>query len=320
MHKIKHLFFAGLLAAAACPAADSSLLNLVMPDAKVVSGVQVEKTKASAFGQYVLSQMQSDDQGMQKFVEQTGFDPRRDLNEILISSTGGPGKSRTLVAGRGVFDRARILGVAKQAGAALANYHGVDVMQHKDGETTNGIAFLDGGVAVLGDLESVQAAIDRRQNGATPPSALIDKVNKASAENDAWFVTLGSPGDFLNGKIADPNLNGAMQGNMLQSVQEASGGLRFGAVNVRLTAQVVARSEKDAVALADVVRFLAGMVQLNRDSDPNAGRAATLLDSMQLSAQANVMTLSLAIPEDQLEKLFGPGKRPRKVASAARAQ
>ncbi|HLJ13740.1 MAG TPA: hypothetical protein VKV15_04535 [Bryobacteraceae bacterium] len=317
MHKIQYPVLAGLLlAAAAYGAVDSSLLNLVMPDAKIVSGVHVDRSKTSPFGRYVLSQMQTNDEGLQKFIEQTGFDPRRDLSEILISSTGGQTHARTLIVGRGTFDRTRIASMAKRSGATLLSYHGVEILQRKEGDMEGGLALLDGSTAVLGDLESVRAAIDRRQNGAAAPNALTDKVRKVSADNDVWFITLGPPSEFLNGKIADPNLNGAMQGTMLQSVQEASGGLRFGAVNVSLQAEVVARSEKDASALVDVVRFLAGMVQLNRPADPGAPKGPSLLDNMQLSAESNVMKLSLAMPEDQLEKLLAPGARhPRKAAA-----
>ncbi|MGH9667161.1 MAG: hypothetical protein ACRD9L_22280, partial [Bryobacteraceae bacterium] len=244
MHGTKYLLFAALLAtAASCAAVDASLLDLVMPDAKVVSGIHVDQTKATPFGRYVLSRMQTGDQDLRKFMDQTGFDPRRDLNEILVASTGTEGASHTLILGRGAFDAARMTSAAKQAGATLIRYHGIDILQHKEHDTDGGIALLDGGTAVIGDLASVQAAIDRRNSGSASPVALADKVRKVSTANDVWFLTLGPPSAFLNGKIADPNLNGAMKGDMLQSVEEASGGLRFGAFNVSLTAELVARSE-----------------------------------------------------------------------------
>ena len=41
-------------------AADPGLLSLVMPDAKIVSGIQADQTRSSLFGQYVLSQMQAE--------------------------------------------------------------------------------------------------------------------------------------------------------------------------------------------------------------------------------------------------------------------
>ncbi len=57
-----------------------------MPDAKVIAGIQVDQTRNSLFGQYVLSHMQVDDAGFKTFIAQTGFDPRRDVSEIVIAS------------------------------------------------------------------------------------------------------------------------------------------------------------------------------------------------------------------------------------------
>ena len=50
----------------ALPAVDSQLLNLIMPDAKVLAGVNVATAKASPFGQYVLSQISANDSGLQQ--------------------------------------------------------------------------------------------------------------------------------------------------------------------------------------------------------------------------------------------------------------
>src|ERR1041385_3400178 len=81
--------FAGISPARA---ADQQLLNLLMPDAKVVAGVNVDQAKASPFGQYILSQIQSQDQHMRELTLQTGFDPTRDVHELLVASAGASGK------------------------------------------------------------------------------------------------------------------------------------------------------------------------------------------------------------------------------------
>ena len=52
----------------ALSAADPQLLNLVMPDAKVLAGVNVEQAKGTQFGQYVLNQLQTQDAHMQELV------------------------------------------------------------------------------------------------------------------------------------------------------------------------------------------------------------------------------------------------------------
>lgn len=94
-----------------------------------------------------------------------------------------------------------------------------------------------------------------------------------------------------------------MKGNLLAAISEASGGVRFGDI-VNISAQAVTRSEKDAQALVDVVKFVAGMVQLNRQNNAAAGQVATLLDTLDCKTAGNVTTVSLAIPEQQLEQML----------------
>src|ERR1700679_3612654 len=95
-----------LLAAAASASAaiDPVLLNLVMPDAKVLSGIQVDQSVASPFGQYLLSQMQSSDAGFLQFVAATGFDPTHDLTQILAATGDTAANPNDVVLlGRGSF-------------------------------------------------------------------------------------------------------------------------------------------------------------------------------------------------------------------------
>ena len=62
-----------------------------------------------------------------------------------------------------------------------------------------------------------------------------------------------------------------MHGNLFQSISQASGGIKFGA-NVQIGMQAVTRSEKDAEALVDVVRFIGGLIQTNKDKSGAAGQ------------------------------------------------
>src|SRR5690349_25122409 len=85
-------------------AADPQLLNLVMPTAKVVAGVNVEQAKGTLFGQYVLNQLQTHDDDMQKLIDLTGFDPRRDVREVLVASDGRPQTKSGLALARGSLE------------------------------------------------------------------------------------------------------------------------------------------------------------------------------------------------------------------------
>src|SRR5438874_2194609 len=149
--------FAGLLPATA---ADPQLLNLVMPDAKVLAGVNVDQAKSSPFGQYVLSQMQLHDTHLTEITTATGFDPTRDVHELLVASSGGAGQQTGLVLARGNFDPGRINALALSKGAASEVYNGITILE--DPKQQSGLAFLNATIVAAGDLANLKAAINRQ--------------------------------------------------------------------------------------------------------------------------------------------------------------
>jgi hypothetical protein len=312
------LFRSALLAILLAPfsafGADSSLLGLVMPDVKVVSGIQVNQAKSSPFGKYLLSRMQPSGTDFQTFVNQTGFDPRRDLTEIIMASSWANSPSRqVLVVARGSFTASKLKSAIELNGGTATPFKGIDILMPKSksaGNANSVFAVLDTNYATMGDLDAVQTVIQRFQNKAVAPASLVSKVNTLSAANDFWFMTLVPVSDFTS-VVPDPNMGQMMNGNVMQSIQQLSGGIKFGP-SVQLSAQAVTRSEKDATALEDVVRFFVSLLQSNRDKNPAAAQASSLADNLELSSDGNVMAMSLAVPEDQLESLFNTARQSRK--------
>jgi hypothetical protein len=49
---------------------------------------------------------------------------------------------------------------------------------------------------------------------------------------------------------------------------------------------------------------------LNKQNNAAAGQVATLLDTLQTTASGNTTTISLAIPEQQLELLLNSAQQP----------
>ncbi len=290
-----------VFSASALAAVDPALLSLVMPDARIVTGIQVDQSKASKFGQFVLARI-TDNADLQKFASDSGFDPTRDLREIVVATTGLDG-SNALVIARGTFLKERILATAKANGGSGAFYKGIELVSAGGIGTISTIAFLDSSTALVGDAGSVKAAIDRRLSGASGLSpSLAAKARETGAQNDAWFVTLAPLAEFLGGKMGD--MGSAMQGNLLEKVKQASGGVKFGATDVGLGFEAVTPTDKDATALADVLRFLVGMLSSQSSTDPKVAKAVALVDKLQLSTAANVMKLSLSIPELDMERMF----------------
>jgi hypothetical protein len=293
--RIAALFF-GIVSV--CAAADPALLRLAPPDSRFYSGIEVAQSLRTPFGQYVLSQMEPDDGDLRKMLSEAGIDIRRDVSDILIATAGDSENPKSLIIARGQFHPERFIAAAIARGATAADWHAVQVVTLKGEKADGAIAFLDPAVALVGDPETVRAAIDRSGASSSLSPELQAGVSELTATYDAWFLSTGPPGDFFAGKLADENLGDAVHSNLLAAVLQASGGLKFEPDGVRFSGVATVRSEKDATSLRDVVRFMAGLVQTSK------APKTTLADSLQATADGKIVRLSLAMPEPAVERLF----------------
>jgi hypothetical protein len=308
MRTFRNIAAVATLFAASAFALDEGMLRLAMPDARVLSGISIAQARTSPLGQFLLSQVNPNDQSFQQMMAATGFDPRRDLQEILVATPGKPGAQRSLVLARGTFDGARILAMARTAGAEVTPYNGVDILNGGGkGPHPMSVAFLDHSLAIAGDAQSVREAIDRRNQPTGIDPNLARKAAALSAGNDAWFIS-AVPLAELAGRVPDPNVSGMLKGDSLQAIEQTSGGVKFGAA-VQLSAEVIARTAEDATSLAGVFRFLAGLAQMGQRNNPQAGQVASLLSGLDLRTEGNAVKLALALPEAQVENLIAQAQQ-----------
>jgi len=298
-------------------AVDPGLMKLVMPDAQVVMGIDVDRIKGTPFGQFLLSQAKEEDKDFREFLAMTGFDPRRDLREVMIAARQQPPAKDTeeklhhprmdgaIVGVRGIFDQPKLIALLQTKGGRLTSYRGVNLVVNED-QKDAALAFLDGALLVVGKPAEVQAAIDRYQGKPAASQALAHRAQIASGRFDAWLVTDATPAR-LAPKIDDPQLEGMMKGAVLQGVEEVMAGVRFG-TQVEFTGEMTMRSEKDALALADVVRFFMNLAQGNQNVK---GPALQMLQSLQMDAKGNMFRFSFSAPEADLEKMFEQRQRVR---------
>jgi len=306
--------FVLLVAVSVAGAADPVLLNLVSPDAKVAAGANLSQFMASPLGRFVLSQAQASDPQLQQFIQATGFDPLHDLQEVLFASSGVQKENRGAVLVKGIFDPGRLAAFAQKSGAAIQTYHGVQVMAGKQ-KTDGWFAFLDNMTAVAGDPQSVQAVIDRRGSASKLDPRLRARIDAASGMYDFWAVSIVPPSD-LAGNVPQGQLEGVMQGDVLKGVLETSGGIKFGP-DIVIAGEALTRSDKDATALTDVVRFFIGLAQMSVQKDPKAATSMAFLQKLQLTTQGNLARLSLTVSEADLENFIQQAQAAAKQQAAA---
>jgi hypothetical protein len=292
-------FLAGVLPISAA-AADPQLLSLVMPDAKVLAGVNVESAKNSLFGQYVLNTIQPDNRDLQELADLTGFDPRRDVRELLVASNGVPGSKTGLALARGSFDPARIAGTATSHGATTESYKGVTLLLDPQGQ--HGIAFLDSTLVLAGDVASVKAAIDRQSAPMPLPSSVAVKVQQWSTAQDAWVISAVPPAS-LKPTANAPQIPGLTNQDVFTKIQQAASGVKFGN-NVTVTSEADMATAQDATSLGDVVKFLANFAAAQ--AGQKNPEIAALAQSLQVTTSGAVLNVVFSLPESQLQELVKP--------------
>jgi len=290
-----------LSAALPARAVDTQLLNLVMPDATVLAGVNVDQAKTSVFGQFVLTQVQNAD--IQKLVAATGFDPTQDVQEVLAAA-GAVNSKTGLVLARGTFNPQQVAAAAAAHGGTTTETYGSTTII-EDQKQTHGVAFLGSNIAVAGDVASVKAAIDRQTKPSSLPAAVVLQVKQWSAQ-DAWVISTVPPSSLHPSSTA-PSIPGVGPGaavnGALQTIQAAAGGVNFNGSgdNVLITAQATADNAQDATAIAQTLQLLASVAQLQAAKDPALQQLA---QSLKVSTSGTVVNVTVSLPEAQLQGLL----------------
>jgi len=285
------------LCAGRLPAADQGLLNLLMPDAKIVAGINVDQAKTTPFGAYVLNQIRAQStQHLQQVAALTGFDPTRDLHELLIATNAAPGGKSGLVLARGNFDASKIQSAATAGGGTTMTYNGVTLIL--DPKQAHAVAFLDSTLAAAGDVASVKGAIDRQSTPAPISAALAVQINQWSTTEDAWGLA-AAPLSSLRPPANPANPQAAALHNAFQNIQQAAGGVKFGQ-QIAFTGQAQADTPENATAMASVLQFLGSMAQMQA---PNNPQAAAILSSLQVTSSGTSVNAAATISEGQAEQM-----------------
>jgi hypothetical protein len=157
-------------------------------------------------------------------------------------------------------------------------------------------AVLGPGATVQGDAASVQEAVRRwRQDERAGELAL--KARWLSESYDNWFLIV-KPLDSLT----QPDLPASKyRDDLIQMVEEVSGGIRLGALN-EIRIEVLTKTADDASGLAAIVRWAPGFIQL-RDSHSVQNMFVGIAENLSVTVEGRTVSISFALPETKMEEL-----------------
>jgi hypothetical protein len=167
---------------------------------------------------------------------------------------------------------------------------------------------LDANIRVAGAPDNIQDA-QRNWTIEQPLSPIAAKVRPLAQSYDNWFL-MTKPFARLSPVV--PAVSGSAASllkdkqDLIEAVEELSGGVRFGAIN-ELNLEVVFRNPEDAWAVATLARWLPGILQLQPDNS-STGILADAIEDFTVQVQGQRVSLSLRIPEEKARSLSEPRK------------
>ena len=263
---------------------DSTLAALMPPDATMLTGVRMEAVRSTPLYKKLLASQAL--QPLDDFARETGFDPLRDVRELLVGSNG----KDLIIAARGTFPERNFEELTKQTYKRYTLYT----------RGQGGVALIDGSTAVAGTLPAVKVALDRHNSGdRTRPEDLLARARQIPAPNQVWSVANGFD-NLLTSRVPETgNLGNA--GRILRSLENTTiaADLSTG-INGSLTG--VCRTEQDAKNLGDAARGLIGLGRLSvPEKQPELLR---LWDGIKVDQQLRTVNITVSVPEDLVEKLL----------------
>jgi len=290
----------GCLVLAGCQPKQSASLHispaleaLVPAETAVVLGINLAALRDTATYQKLIERVPLPQ--LDEFQKQTGLDPRKDLSEALVCSSG----KTALLLVRGKFRVADLEARLKSKGVKPSAYKGRSLY----GNEPAALLFLDDSTAAAGSPVELRAVIDglggRPGAGGGLPAELREQLRMLPASDQIYAALTGGI-ERLNLPLPrDGNLGNVLQA--LRSVHTAALGLNL-SHGIDGVAYVNCTSERDARFIHDMLRGLIGFGRLNtRDDQPEMLK---LYDAIQVTQQQQQAKVTAVVPQELADRFL----------------
>jgi hypothetical protein len=268
------------------PRVDNVLLRMTPPGTTVLVGVRVDQISQTDFYKKLMAGQTFAQ--LDQFAHDSGFDPRRDVRELLYATTAG---GSVLIA-RGTFH----LNSAPPTGASKVRHGDYEIWRRGMG----GFCVLDATLAVAGDMPAVEAALDEWKSGShTAAQPLLARVSMVNPQSQVWGISTGSAG-FLADNL--PHSNSGLDFSRIFHGLEDTWFEADLTMGLKADAHGTTKTEQDAANLRDAVRGMVGLGRLQvPENEPELLRA---WDGITAEQQGRSITVRVDIGKDLADKLI----------------
>lgn len=266
---------------------DPALVTNIPAETTMLVGVRFDQLRKSpVYGRYFADRF--DDQ-LNRFAQQTGLDPRKDLWELLACSNG----KEMVLMGRGRFQASDLEPRLVKEGAAKQPYRGYTLF----GDDRNAGFFLNSSTALVGSTPMLKRIIDGRDRKPQGlPSNLAPLVKSVPNGVQVWAAFQGAFVDL-------PPSDDGIMGNLNKIAKSVQTGLITVDLmrGVDLKVEGHCDSPEGAEKVETVLRGLLGIARLA--TKPEEKEILAAFDSIDIRHAGPQVKLSLRVGEDQVEKL-----------------
>ncbi len=309
-----------------------AMVALLPPQTTSLVGVDVERLKGTPLYRYFEDQAQAGNgvNELEQFTARTGFDPRRDVQNLLVASwtdpaapvttapmTGPAGLSGEFVAvARGQFNVPQLSQQFKDKKSAVESYRGFEVFGPAPGpargrrraesqqQDHGRFVFLDDKTAVAGTRAAVLAAIDRKLGGG--PSlldkpALLNRAQTIVGSNQVWAVS-DSPGAFVTRAMPKESPGATSNfARIFSSLKGSSFALDL-TNGLDLKAGGECQSPQDAKTLGDAARGVAALGRLSVSQEQP--ELMVLFDGIDVQERNAELSIAVHLDAQNFQKLL----------------
>ncbi|MGA3025479.1 MAG: hypothetical protein ABSF98_11975 [Bryobacteraceae bacterium] len=267
---------------------DPALEALIPSDTVYLFGANVEQLRQTPVYQK-LAQLALPD--VDRLAEESGVDPRKDIEEVLACSNGTG--MVTMVRGR--FNSASLEPKLQARGAPSIAWKGHTL--YGTGEAA--ITFLSPSILAVGSTPILKSMIDAHGESHGVPPALRPLLEAVPERDQMWMVSAGGlPGSRVG--VSEGSRLGDIAG-MLRGIQAVMLGVDL-SKGLNLTARLDCRTADDARHVHDALRGALGMARLSTpDNQPELLR---VYDAIQVTQGNSLVEVKGDLPADQVDRVL----------------
>lgn len=266
---------------------DPALEALIPADTVYLFGANLEQLRRTAIYQQLARIAVPE---LDRFVQDTGVDPRKDLQEVLACSNG----NGIVTMVRGTFNSHDLEPKMASRGAPTMSWKGHTL--YGTGNTV--LAFLAPSIVAAGSTSIIESMIGNSSHGV--PDALRPLVDAVPERDQMWAVSAGGvPGPKMDSNGSSSRLGDAM--GMLRGIQSVVVGADY-SKGLNLTARLDCQTENDAKHVHDALRGAIGMARLS--TPDNQPELLKVYDAIQVTQGNSRVDVSADLGADQVDRLL----------------